>query len=62
VRTSSHAGGLASSFWKQAETFRVRRQAPIWTARGKLIPIRVAALHDRPASSTIGSSTGRTRS
>lgn len=62
VRTSSHAGGLASSFWQQAETFRVRRQAPIWTARGKLIPIRVAALHDRPASSATGSSTGRMRS
>jgi hypothetical protein len=49
VKDSSAAGGLASSFWQQADTFRVRRQAPIWTARGKLIPIRVKAIHDRPA-------------
>ncbi|MFW6198367.1 MAG: hypothetical protein ACOC5E_00940 [Acidobacteriota bacterium] len=48
VREGSDAGGLAQSFWRQADTFRVRRQAPIWTARGKLPSIRVASLHDRP--------------
>jgi hypothetical protein len=54
VGTGSDAGGLASTFWRQADTFRVRRQAPIWTARGKLIPIRVAAIHDRPAVESAG--------
>jgi hypothetical protein len=41
----SLAGGLASSLWEQGDTFRVRRQPPIWTERGKLIPIRSAAIH-----------------
>ena len=50
IADSSDAGGLASSFWQQAETFRVRRQEPIWTARGKFMPIRAAAIHNRPGS------------
>jgi len=41
VREGSVAGGLASSYWQQAETFRIRRQAPVWTARGKLPTLRV---------------------
>jgi len=54
VDRGSDAGGVASTFWRQADTFRVRRQAPIWTERGKLIPIRVAALHDRPEAAAEG--------
>ncbi len=54
IKDGSDAGGLASTFWQQADTFRVRRQAPIWTARGKLIPIRVAAIHDRPTRGADG--------
>jgi len=40
IRDSSVAGGLTQSYWRQAETFRVRREAPVWTARGKLPSIR----------------------
>jgi len=42
VRASSDAGGVAHSFWQQAQTFRVRREAPVWTARGKLPALRAA--------------------
>ncbi|MGD8329263.1 MAG: hypothetical protein PVJ49_07480 [Acidobacteriota bacterium] len=55
IGASSDAGGLASSFWQQADTFRVRRQPPIYTARGKLVPIRVAAIHDPPGVADEGS-------
>jgi hypothetical protein len=41
IQESSVAGGLTQSYWRQAETFRVKRQAPIWTARGKLPSIRL---------------------
>jgi hypothetical protein len=41
IGDSSVAGGLTQSYWKQAGTFRVRREAPAWTARGKLPLIRV---------------------
>jgi hypothetical protein len=33
---SSEAAGLARNFWEQADTFRVRREEPQWTSRGKL--------------------------
>jgi hypothetical protein len=26
---------------KQAATLRVKRQEPVWTARGKLMPLRI---------------------
>jgi len=32
---SSEAADMARVFWKQAETFRVRREEPVWTKRGK---------------------------
>ena len=41
--TDSDAAGLARVIWKQADTFRVRREAPEWTRRGKLRSLRVAA-------------------
>ena len=37
---TSVAGEIARAYWHQAGTFRVRRAEPIWTARGKLLPIR----------------------
>lgn len=40
VRASGDAGGVAQSFWQQAQTFRVRREAPVWTTRGKLPALR----------------------
>jgi len=41
----SVSGGLARTFWRQADTFRIRRQKPIWTARGKLPSIRRADVY-----------------
>jgi hypothetical protein len=38
---SSVAADLARCIWDQAKTFRVRRMNPIWTARGKFIPLRL---------------------
>jgi hypothetical protein len=29
------------AIWRQARTLRVRRQEPIWTARGKLMPLHI---------------------
>jgi hypothetical protein len=36
IKEGSEAGAVAQSFWQRAGTFKVRRQAPIWTAGGKL--------------------------
>ncbi len=41
VKAGSVAGGLTHSFWKRAGTFKVRREPPVWTARGKLPSIRI---------------------
>ena len=45
LRESSVSADLARTFWQQADTFRIRRQEPIWTAPGKLPPIRRAGMH-----------------
>jgi hypothetical protein len=42
LKESSAAADLARAFWSQAETLRVKRIEPIWTARGKLMPLHVA--------------------
>jgi hypothetical protein len=55
LRNSSAAAGVASVMWKQGETIRVRRAEPVWTARGKLMPLhleRFARQRD-PASSSL---------
>jgi phenylacetate-coenzyme A ligase PaaK-like adenylate-forming protein len=39
----SASADLARAFWTQARTLRVRREEPVWTSRGKLIPLRPAA-------------------
>jgi hypothetical protein len=41
VGEGSDAGAVAKAYWAQAGTFQVRREAPVWTARGKLPSIRV---------------------
>lgn len=43
---SSVAADLARAIWSQAGTLRVKRMEPIWTARGKLMPLHV----QRPSS------------
>ena len=39
---SSVSAQLAGALWKQAKTLRVKRQEPIWTSRGKFMPLHVA--------------------
>jgi len=41
LRKDSEAAGLAAVVWKQAGTLRVKRQAPIATRRGKLLPLHI---------------------
>lgn len=41
LRTSSPAAGVASTVWKQAQTIRVKRAEPAWTARGKMLPLHI---------------------
>jgi hypothetical protein len=38
---SSVGSEVASSIWSQAGTLRVRRAPPLWTARGKLMPLHL---------------------
>jgi hypothetical protein len=39
---SSVAADLARAYWSQAKTLRVKRMEPVWTARGKLMPLHLA--------------------
>ena len=39
LRASSPRGDSAGNVWQQADTLRVRRQEPVSTARGKLLPL-----------------------
>jgi hypothetical protein len=41
LRASSPAAGAASAVWKQAGTIRVQRTEPVWTGRGKLLPLHI---------------------
>ncbi|MFC1561215.1 hypothetical protein ACFL4V_01935 [Candidatus Latescibacterota bacterium] len=38
---SSVSADLARALWSQAETFRIKRMEPVWTARGKLMPLHL---------------------
>lgn len=40
LRQTSVAGGVAAALWSQAGTLRIKRAAPVWTARGKFLPLR----------------------
>lgn len=42
LQRSSVSADLARDLWSQASTFRIRRIEPIWTARGKLMPLHIA--------------------
>ena len=52
----SVSADLARAMWRKAGTLRVKRSEPIWTARGKLMPLhmvqRTSAAGDAPADST----------
>ena len=47
LRASSSAAGVAGTVWRQAQTIRVKRAEPVWTARGKLLPLHVQRLRQR---------------
>lgn len=42
LRRGSGAAVQAQAIWRQAQTLRVQRREPIWTARGKLMPLHLA--------------------
>jgi hypothetical protein len=55
LTASSAAAGVASVLWKQGGTIRIRRAEPVWTARGKLMPLhieRYSAQRDRRSASS----------
>jgi hypothetical protein len=39
---SSASAGVASALWRQGDSIRVRRAEPIWTARGKMMPLHIS--------------------
>ena len=41
LRETSASADLARAIWTQASTLRVRRREPIWTSRGKLMPLHL---------------------
>jgi hypothetical protein len=41
--------GRAQAIWAQAGTLRVKRQEPVWTGRGKLMPLHLE--RQRPGKS-----------
>jgi hypothetical protein len=47
LRSSSASADIARSVWQHAGTLQVRRAEPVWTARGKLMPLHIshAAAH-----------------
>jgi hypothetical protein len=49
LERSSVAAGLAQAIWRQAGTLRVQRKEPIWTARGKLMPLHLAQRAAQPS-------------
>jgi hypothetical protein len=42
LRNSSPMADAARVGWQQANTLRVKRQEPVWTGRGKLMPLHLA--------------------
>jgi hypothetical protein len=42
LRQSGVGADFARAIWTQAGTLRVRRMEPVWTARGKLMPLHLA--------------------
>jgi hypothetical protein len=52
IGASSPAGDLARASWSAAGTLRVVRREPIWTGRGKLMPLHLSRSRASVASST----------
>jgi hypothetical protein len=47
------AAEMSRGVWSQASTFRVRREAPTYTARGKFHPLRLKASQTAPKMETV---------
>jgi hypothetical protein len=52
---SSVAADQARVIWKQAKTLRIKRMEPVWTARGKLMPLHLARRSSHSAESPMDS-------
>ena len=48
LRSPSPASDLARATWRAAGSLRIRREEPVWTARGKLMPLHLRALLPSP--------------
>jgi hypothetical protein len=46
----SVSADLARAMWAQARSLRVKRRKPIWTARGKLMPLHLAGHSERASA------------
>jgi hypothetical protein len=54
LRRSSVAADLAGAIWNHAGSLQVKREEPIWTARGKLMPLHLSQRGERPAGAETG--------
>jgi len=50
----SVAADCARAVWSGAKTLRVKRMEPVWTARGKLLPLHLAHRAARPPDAAVG--------
>ena len=53
LRRSSVGADAACAIWSQAGTLRVKRMRPIWTARGKLMPLHLASRSNSRAPGSV---------
>ena len=57
LRRRGGAAEMSRELWKQADAFRVRREAPRLTSRGKMMPLQLRSresLRDEAPSATAG--------
>jgi hypothetical protein len=50
LRRSSNCADAARAVWEQAGTLQLRRAEPVWTARGKLMPLHLQKRAEAPVS------------
>ena len=55
LRQSSVAADLARAIWDHAGALQVKREEPVWTARGKLMPLHLAQRAERSTGAPTGS-------
>lgn len=57
LRQGSEASRLTQAIWRQAETLKIKRRKPVWTARGKLMPLRSARYLNLSGGSSLDDAT-----